>query len=92
MTRRRLLLAGGVTAAAVGVAALAVPLVTGGYDSATEALLRDLHRRLLVVAVPLALIVQAALFYAAYTSRASGTATTRRRRWRSLMRASVAES
>lgn len=66
MTRRRLLLAGGATAAAVGAAALAVPLVTGGYDSATEALLRDLHRRLLVVAVPLALLVQAALFYAAY--------------------------
>lgn len=51
----------------LGVAAIIAWIWTseGGYDSTTEALLRNLHRTLLVVAVLLAVVVQAALFYAA---------------------------
>lgn len=42
-----------------------IPLPTTGYNSVSEALLRTLHRRLLLIAVPLAIGVEALLFYAA---------------------------
>ncbi|UPM45166.1 cytochrome c oxidase subunit II [Halocatena salina] len=42
-----------------------IPLPTAGFNSVSEALLRTLHRRLLLVAVPLALLVEGLLFYAA---------------------------
>lgn len=66
MTRARLRLA----ALALGGALLALvvgstPAAAAGYDSVTEALLRNLHRKLLIVAVILAVLVEAALFYAA---------------------------
>lgn len=66
MTRRRLTLS---AATLVGVALLllltAVPVAAAGYDSTTEALVRTLHRKLLVVAVFFALVTQFALFFAA---------------------------
>lgn len=65
MSRTRLALAALGSVVAVGLGVVAVPFVFGGYDSVTEALVRNLHRQLLVVAVPLALLVQAMLFYAA---------------------------
>jgi cytochrome c oxidase subunit 2 len=41
------------------------PAAAAGYDSVTEALLRNLHRRLLIVATVLGLMVEGALVYAA---------------------------
>lgn len=56
--------------AAVGLVILAVPValwlaLDSQYDSTTEALIRPLHRQLLMVAITLALLVEAVLFYAA---------------------------
>lgn len=60
-TRWRLLLIGwGV----LGIAAVGT-MPAAGYSSVTEALLRSLHRKLLWIAVPLAILVEALLFYAA---------------------------
>nr|WP_281275779.1 cytochrome c oxidase subunit II [Halosimplex halophilum] len=56
--------------------AIAVLVVAGrlllpltGFDSTTEALIRTLNRRLLLVAVPLALFVEGVLVYAVYRFR-----------------------
>nr|WP_268869919.1 cytochrome c oxidase subunit II [Halosimplex carlsbadense] len=56
--------------------AIAVLVVAGrlllpltGFDSTTEALIRTLNRRLLLVAVPLALLVEAVLVYAVWRFR-----------------------
>ncbi|RRJ31496.1 cytochrome c oxidase subunit II [Halocatena pleomorpha] len=48
-----------------------VPLPTPGYDSVSEVLLRTLHRRLLLVAVPLTLLVEGAILYAMITFHAN---------------------
>lgn len=45
---------------------LSIPIAPGGYDSTTEALIRALHQKLLLVALVLGLLVEAALFYAAW--------------------------
>ncbi|ELZ23193.1 cytochrome c oxidase subunit I [Halosimplex carlsbadense 2-9-1] len=61
---------------AVVTVAIAVLVVAGrlllpltGFDSTTEALIRTLNRRLLLVAVPLALLVEAVLVYAVWRFR-----------------------
>ena len=64
MTRRRrrpALVAGMTLAALVAFVATAA---AQGYDSTTEALIRGLNRRLLLVAVPVTLLVQGLLIYA----------------------------
>lgn len=60
-TRFRLLL---ITLGVLGIAAVGT-MPVAGYNSVTEALLRSLHRKLLWIAVPLAILVEALLFYAA---------------------------
>ncbi|MFC7139141.1 cytochrome c oxidase subunit II [Halosimplex aquaticum] len=59
-----------VVASTAGVALLAVVgffvLPLTAFDSATEALIRTLNRRLLLVAVPLAVLVEAILVYAVW--------------------------
>jgi cytochrome c oxidase subunit II len=61
---------------AVVTVAIAVLVVAGrlllpltGFDSTTEALIRTLNRRLLLVAVPLALLVEGVLVYAVWRFR-----------------------
>ena len=62
-----------VAAVTVAIAVLVVAgrllLPLSGFDSTTEALIRTLNRRLLVVAVPLALLVEAVLVYAVWRFR-----------------------
>ncbi|WP_436932203.1 cytochrome c oxidase subunit II [Halosimplex halobium] len=62
-----------VAAATVAIAVLVVAgrllLPLNGFDSTTEALIRTLNRRLLLVAVPLALFVESVLVYAVYRFR-----------------------
>jgi|GEM_PF-66255 len=62
-----------VAAVTVAIAVLVVAgrllLPLTGFDSTTEALIRTLNRRLLLVAVPLALLVEAVLVYAVWRFR-----------------------
>jgi cytochrome c oxidase subunit II len=63
-TRALRLVAAVTVAIAVLVVAGRLLLPLTGFDSTTEALIRTLNRRLLLVAVPLALLVEALLIYA----------------------------
>ena len=63
MTRRRRF-ALAVAATLLGLVALVGSTAAAGYDSTTEALLRGLNHRLLLVAVPVTLLVQGLLIYA----------------------------
>lgn len=66
MSRRRLRLAVLVPLGALLAAAVAsTPAAAAGYDSVAEALIRNLHRKLLAVAITLAVMVEVTLFYAA---------------------------
>lgn len=65
MNRGRIGAVVGVSVLGVAAAIAWIWTTDGGYNSTTEALLRNLHRTLLVVAVLLTVVVQAALFYAA---------------------------
>lgn len=66
MTRRWLRGVAAASLTVVALAALSMPVAAaGGYDSVTEALIRNLHWKLLAIAVPLGLLVEGVLFYAA---------------------------
>lgn len=65
MNRKPLLIAAGVVLALFVGTVLVLLTIQGGYDSTTEFLLRNLHLTLLAVAIPLAVFVEAVLFYTA---------------------------
>ena len=64
MIRRRTAAVAATLAGLIGLVVLAAPAAAAGYDSTTEALLRGLNRKLLLIAIPVTLLVEGLLIYA----------------------------